>query len=248
MRGPDWLTARPVAHRGLHDAAAGRIENTLPAVAAAIEHGFAVEVDLQLSGDGEAMVFHDFTLDRLTTGAGEVAGRKATELAALPLRAGAARMPTLADLLDLTAGRTPLFIELKSRFDGAVPLVARTAALLARYDGPVAVMSFDPEAVRAFKSVAPKRPVGIVAEVFGDYVEWQLLSRLRKHQLSNLADAFAIDPTFIAYNVRHLPSIACETVCAQRGIPLLTWTVRTPEQRATAERYARQMIFEGFVP
>lgn len=248
MRGPDWLTARPVAHRGLHDSACGRIENTLPAVAAAIERGFAVEVDLQLAGDGEAMVFHDFTLERLTSATGGVSERKAAELCALPFRAGSARMPTLADLLDLTAGRTPLFLEIKSRFDGAPRLVQRAAEVLASYEGPVALMSFDPEATRLARKAMPGRPAGIVAEVFGDHAEWQRLSRLRKYQLSNLADAFALDPAFIAYNVRHLPSVACEVVRAQRAIPLLTWTVRTEEQRQTATKHADQMIFEGFVP
>jgi glycerophosphoryl diester phosphodiesterase len=248
MRAPDWLTARPVAHRGLHDPACGRMENTLPAVGAAIDKGFAVEVDLQLAADGEAMVFHDYTLERLTNATGALAERKAAELHALPFRTGTARMPTLADLLDLTAGRAPLFLEVKSRFDGAPRVVERVARLLKGYDGPVAVMSFDPEVTRASRALMPERPAGIVAEMFGDHAEWQRLSRLRKYQLSNLADAFAIDVAFIAYNVRHLPSIACEAVRAQRNIPILTWTVRTPDQRETAGKHADQMIFEGFVP
>lgn len=245
---PDWLTARPVAHRGLHDAAAGRLENTLPAIEAAIDRGFAVEVDLQLARCGEAMVFHDFTLDRLTTATGPVVKYQAMELRQIPFRVPKIRMPALPDLLHLTAGRVPLFLEIKSRFDGAPRVVERAAHLLADYHGPVAVMSFDPAVVTAAKAAMPQRPVGIVAEVFGDYAEWNVLSPFRKYQLSQLHHVFETRPDFIAYNVKHLPSVACEVLKAQRNLPVLTWTVRTPEQRAVAEQHADQMIFEGFVP
>lgn len=244
---PSWLTARPVAHRGLHDKTAGVVENTLPAIEAAIHHDFAVEVDLQLSGDGEVMVFHDYTLDRLTHDTGPLAERNLIELEHVLLKDSQAHIPTLGELLFFVAGRAPLFLEVKSRFDGAPHTLARTVDHLADYDGPVALMSFDPAVVAAGHDLFPGRPIGIVAEVFGDHEEWAPLSAFDKYQYSNLNHAYATRPDFIAYNVRHLPSVACETLRRQCSLPLLTWTVRDEAQRLVASKHADQMIFEGFV-
>ena len=94
MPGLDWLTAQPVAHRGLHDAASGVIENTASAFRAAIEGGFAIETDLQLSGDGEAMVHHDFALGRLTLGTRQLGAMTAAGLKEVPFRDTADRMLT----------------------------------------------------------------------------------------------------------------------------------------------------------
>ena len=124
MSGLDWLTARPVAHRGLHDAPNGIIENTPSAFAAAVAGNYAIECDLQISADGEAMVHHDDALGRLTDGSGRLDAMTAAELKRVPFRATADRMITVGDLCDLVAGRAPLVIELKSRFDGDRRLVA----------------------------------------------------------------------------------------------------------------------------
>src|ERR1043166_24447 len=126
MRAPDWLTARPVAHRGLHDEARGIIENMPAAAAAAIAGNFAIECDIQLSADGEAMVHHDGALGRLTEGSGALSGKTAAELKQVAFRATAERMLTLGELCALIAGRVPLLIGVKSRFDGDPKLVART--------------------------------------------------------------------------------------------------------------------------
>ena len=157
MAAPSWLTARPVAHRGLHDASRGILENTLPAAIAAIEHGFSIEVDLQMSRDGEVIVFHDDTLERLTTGTGRVAARTAADLADIPFKVGTARIPTLQDLLDTVAGRVPLVLELKSQWvrDPGTRLVAGVVAALEAYDGPVAAMSFDPDLVEGLRHAMP---------------------------------------------------------------------------------------------
>src|SRR4051794_11187505 len=118
MRAPNWLAARPIAHRGLHDRARGIIENMPAAAAAAVAQNFAIECDIQLSADREAMVHHDDTLDRLTEGSGGLNGRTAAELKAIAFRDTAEKMMTLGDLCALVAGRVPLLIEVKSRFDG----------------------------------------------------------------------------------------------------------------------------------
>src|SRR5437868_2542070 len=137
----DWLTARPIAHRGLHDAAGGVIENTLSAFKAAIAGGFGIETDLQISRDGEAMVHHDVALGRLTHGSRQLAAMTAAGLKEVPFKATADRMMTLGELCEFVASRASLVIELKSRFDGDQRLVMRAAQVLKSYAGPAAMMS-----------------------------------------------------------------------------------------------------------
>ena len=114
----DWLTAQPFAHRGLHDAAAGVIENTAGAVRAALAAGYGIEVDLQISADGEAMVHHDDVLGRLTEGEGRLDSLTAAELKRIAFRNSDERMMTLGELCDLVGGRVTMLVEVKSRFDG----------------------------------------------------------------------------------------------------------------------------------
>ncbi|MGI9387983.1 MAG: glycerophosphodiester phosphodiesterase family protein, partial [Methyloligellaceae bacterium] len=145
----DWLI-RPIAHRGLHRAQDGIIENTASAFEAAIDANYAIETDVRTSADGQAMVFHDASLDRLTTGDGDVATLAAAELKKTPFRATGDRMQALPDLLDQVAGQVPLVIEVKSDWNDPGPLERRIATDLAEYKGHVAVMSFDPRSVKAF--------------------------------------------------------------------------------------------------
>ena len=164
MAGLDWLIARPVAHRGLHDAQKGVIENTPSAFAAAIAGGYGIECDLQVSADGEAMVHHDDVLGRLTAGDGRLDALMAAELKRIPFNATGDRMITLTELCELVAGRTPLVIELKSRFRGDLGVVGHAAKVLAGYRGPVALMSFDPAQIAAAREITPQLPRGLVAE------------------------------------------------------------------------------------
>ena len=248
MRAPDWLTARPVAHRGLHDAARGIIENMPGAVQAAISGNFAVEVDIQLSADGEAMVHHDAALGRLTDGAGALRSKTAAELKAIPFKDTPERMMSLGDLCALVAGRVPLVIEVKSHFDGDRRLVARMAEVLASYTGPVVGMSFDPDQVMALRELMPKLPRGIVAERHYTAEDWPEASPAQRRDMTHLRHVFRTRPHFVAYWVDELPAMAPWIARRIFGLPLLTWTVRTPEQRARAISHADQMIFEGFTP
>jgi glycerophosphoryl diester phosphodiesterase len=248
MSGPDWLTAQPVAHRGLHDLAAGVVENTASAFAAAIAGGFAIETDLQLSSDGEAMVHHDFALGRLTLGSRQLAAMTAAGLKAVPFKATADRMMTLGEMCGFVAGRTPMLIELKSRFDGDLRLVRRAAAVLESYAGPFAVMSFDPEPIIALRALAPAFTRGIVAERTYKDSEWRTLTAKQKRSLAFLLHARRSRPHFIAYQVNDLPSPGPWIARNVFGRPLLTWTVRTDAERERARRRADQMIFEGFRP
>ncbi len=242
-----WLTARPIAHRGLHDAARGVVENTASAVAGAAAAGYGIEVDLQLSRDGEAMVHHDEALGRLAEGAGRLADSTAAELRPVPFRATADRMMTLGELCDLVGARVTLVLELKSRFDRDARLVARVAEVLAGYGGPVAAMSFDPYVVASLRRTAPHLRRGIVAERRFDHAEWQRMTATQRRFMAHLLHAPMTRPDFVAYRVDDLPAPATRLARAF-GIPVLTWTVRTPAQRQRATQWADQMIFEGFRP
>jgi len=248
MPGLDWLAARPIAHRGLHDAAAGTIENTASAFQAAIDGGFGIETDLQISSDGEAVVHHDFALGRFTHGSRQRAAMTAAGLKDVPFKATADRMLTLGELCELVAGRTPLVIELKSRFDGDRRLVARTAQVLQSYAGPVAVMSFDPRLVQALRETASGLPRGIVAERHYEDDEWRELTKAQRRELAFLLHSWRTRPHFVAYHVKDLPSPGPWIARNVFGLPLLTWTVRTEEDRQRASTWANQMIFEGFRP
>ncbi len=243
----DWLIATPIAHRGLHNAAAGIIENTASAVAAAIAGGYGIEVDLQISADGEAMVHHDDALGRLTEGTAALAALPAAAIQAAPFRATADRIMTLGGLCDLVAGRTTLLLELKSRFNGDERLPVRVAKVLAGYRGPVAAMSFDPGPLEALRTIAPSLMRGIVTERQYAHHHWNGLSTAAKRRLAFLLRAHRTRPHFVAYAVRDLPAVA-PALARLFGLPLLTWTVRSDDERARAMRYADQMIFEGFRP
>jgi glycerophosphoryl diester phosphodiesterase len=248
MRAPDWLTARPVAHRGLHDRARGIIENMPGAAAAAVAANFAIECDIQLTADGEAMVHHDGLLGRLTEGSDALLGKTSAELKQVVFKDTPEQMMSLGDLCALVAGRVPLVIEVKSRFDGDRKLVARMAEVLASYDGPAAGMSFDPDQVAALHELLPSRPRGIVAERDYSEANWPEATPAQRRGMLQLRHALRTRPHFVAWGVDDLPSLAPWIARNVFGCPLLTWTVRTPEQRAIAARHADQMIFEGFLP
>ncbi len=248
MRAPDWLTARPVAHRGLHDADRGIIENMPAAARGAVAGNFAIECDIQLSADGEAMVHHDYDLGRLTEGTGPLIEKTTAELKAIKFKQTDEQMMTLGDLCNLIAGRVPLVIEVKSTFQGDRRLVRRMAEVLASYSGPVVGMSFDPDQVRALRETMPTLTRGIVAQRSYEDGYWAKLTQAQRDSMLHLKHGFSSQPHFVAYWVEQLPAPAPWIARNVFGCPLLTWTVRTPEQRAAAARYADQMIFEGFTP
>ncbi len=242
----DWLTASPIAHRGLHDKANGCEENSLEAFAAAITHGFAIECDLQLSADGEAMVFHDHTLDRLTAETGPIIARTAADLQQMAYANGRGTIPTLSQLLDLTDGDAGLVLELKSRFDGDIRLAARVSELLAGYAGPVAVMSFDPVPIAWLADNAPQISRGIVADGATDpeYDELPLPVRLDMRHFTHIAKT---RPDFLSLWHEWLP---CPPSRAARrtGLPIITWTIRNNLQASEALRWCDQITFEGYRP
>jgi glycerophosphoryl diester phosphodiesterase len=243
-----WLTTRPIAHRGLHDKAKGIIENTASAAKAAIAGNYAIECDVQLTADGEAVVFHDFALDRLTSGKGPVAAMTAAALAALAMRDTGDRIMALRDWLSLIASRSVAVIEIKSDFSGDMRLARRVAEVVKGYDGPLALKSFDARIVKELREIAPEVPRGIVAMNDYDHHEYVKLTPAQKHALANLLHFSQTKPDFLSWRVGDLP-VAAPFLCrTQLGLPVIAWTVRTQDERAIAGTHADQMVFEGFRP
>ncbi len=244
---PEWLTARPVAHRGLHDAATGVIENTPSAFHAAIAGNYAIECDVQITADGEAMVYHDDALGRLTEGTAKLSASSAAELKGVPFKTTADRMLTLGELCELVAGRVTLLVEIKSRFDGDMRLATRAAKVLAAYKGPVAVMSFDPEPMTVAKDLAPALTRGLVA-MRRDQTARADHDTAGAHGLTYARHVLAARMQFLAYRVKDLPSAVPLFARNMLRLPLLTWTARTSADQARAARWADQIIFEGIRP
>jgi glycerophosphoryl diester phosphodiesterase len=246
LREFDWLVARPIAHRGLHTKSKGIIENTESAFAAAIKGNYAIECDVQLTGDGEAVVFHDDDLDRLTEANGPVKALTAKELKRVKFKATTERMQTLAELLEQVDGRSTLVIELKSLWDENDALAMRSLQILENYKGPCCLMSFDPSLVARLRELSPQTVRGIVADraTHPFYNTLPVAKRYAMRTFSHLAET---QPHFVSYNWRDLP-FEPVTEIRRLGHPVISWTARSKEDASQALRYCDQVTFEGFNP
>lgn len=238
----------PIAHRALHDENAGRPENSHAAIRAAIRAGYAIEIDIQPSRDGIPMVFHDYDMKRLTGIAGPIARQTAADLCEITLLGGGEGIPTLTQILDDVSGRVPLLIEIKDQDGTLGPSVGRleqtVAAALTTYTGPVAVMSFNPHSVAAFGQAAPDIPRGLTTSAF--YPEgWGLIPAATRNRLRDIPDFDAVGASFLSHDHRDLtrPRVA---ELRQQGVPVLCWTIRSPEQEAEARKIAHNITFEGY--
>ncbi len=246
---PDFLRL-PIAHRAFHDVAAGRPENSLVAMTAAIGRGYGIEIDIQPSADGRAMVFHDYDLGRLTGESGPIRGRSAAELSDLVLKGGTEGIPTLEKALAHVAGRVPLLIEIKDQ-DGALGpdvgvLERDIAACLAGYGGPVAVMSFNPHAVMAMAELVPDIPRGLITCDFSRK-NWPLVPRARLDELRGIPDYERSGACFISHQVEGLSNPRIAELKAQ-GAKVLCWTVKNAREEMQARAVAGNITFEGYAP
>ena len=254
MNTPGWLTARPIAHRGLHDCGRGAVvENSSSAAKAAMARGYAIECDVQLARDGEAIVFHDFTLERLSAHTGRLDSFTAKELRSMRLRGGD-MIATLPEFLAQIGGAAPLVCEIKSRFDGDMRLAERVAACAAAYQGPMCIESFDPIVMAHLRANQAQLqieqiPLGMVAMANYDQenCEWSHLDATNKRALAQFLHFEQTLPDFLSYCLRDLPHAVPHLCRAGLGMPVTIWTVRTQEQRAPALRHGDQIVFEGEV-
>ncbi len=244
---PSFLTA-PIAHRAFHDVNDGRPENSRAAIKAAIERGYGIEIDLQMSHDLQAMVFHDYDLTRLAEAKGPIRQRHSDELRSVRLRGGDEGIPTFTEVLDLVAGRVPLLVEIKDQ-DGAMgprtgDLEMSAAQCLEGYQGDVAIMSFNPNAVAEFAKHRSNLPLGLVTCAYLQE-DWSLLPTATRKYLRNIPDFDRVGASFISHDVTDLTNPAV-TRLKDRDTPVLCWTVRSQEVEMTAREIADNITFEGY--
>lgn len=228
-----FLKAQPYAHRGLHGR--GVIENSRAAFQAAIALGHGIELDVQAARDGEAMVFHDATLDRLTGHTGAVAARSIGELQRIELEGIDETIAPLVEILALVASRVPILIEIKTTGPRVAPLCLSVRRALEGYLGPAAIMSFNPLVGAWFGEHSPRIIRGLIVTEEG--------KRGAKGRFERWASMAKAKPDFLAYDVRDLPS-RFAGAARTRGIPVLTWTVRTAEAERRAQLHADEAIYE----
>ncbi len=234
----EWLTGQAYAHRGLHGMQDGRtiLENSPAAFEAALAQNLGIECDVQASNDHAAFVFHDEDLERLTEATGAVIDRSALDLDRVQLRAGHGPIPRLAHLLDQVAGRVPILIEVKTHGRTRVKrLCLAVRRALEGYGGKVAVMSFDPRVGHWFYTNAPHVVRGLV-------ITEEDRSGVKGRAQRHLA-LWHAKPDFLAYDLRDLPS-RFASAQRERGLPVLTWTVRNAADERHAIRHADEIIFE----
>lgn len=242
---------RPIAHRGLHDRGRGIIENTASAFAAAIERGYAIECDVQLSRDGIPMIFHDDDLDRLTGVAGPVGARTMAELASYTLLDSAAgdTPQRFSEFLAQINGRVLLQIELKQQPDkSSTEVLAQTVMdALRGYRGPVTLESFDPKLITEVKKRGATMPVGIVTYAY-DEPEWdQHLPDSTKFMLRHLLHWPVSRFDFISCRDKSLDLPAVK-LFRSLGMPVCAWTIKSPAAALAVLGKADQIVFEGFDP
>lgn len=231
-----WLGKTPIAHRGRHDMNWAVWENTLPAFERAIAEGLAIECDVHLTLDGEAVVFHDNDLKRLAGVDAFVWQRTLAELQAMKIGTAQDHPPSLQEMLDLVAGRVPLIIEIKGIAGHDEGLVAKVGAALAAYRGQAAVMSFDHWIVRQFAAEIPDRAGGLTA--YGS------TQRDMEAHFSMLAHGIS----FVSYDIEALSNPFTRFVRDRLDMPVISWTIRDPAAAARSQAFAVQMTFEGFDP
>lgn len=230
------------AHRGLHDSE--KAENSMSAFAAAVEHGYAIELDVRLSKDGELVVFHDDTLDRMTEAVGRVDSFTVEELSRLHLGGTDDCVPTFRDVLKLVDGRVPLLVEMKEDI-GKYGVTKKTAEMLKEYHGEYIVESFNPFALARFGTLMPDVARGFLCS---NYLKHPKMRKLKYFIVQNMMLNFNCKPDFIAYDHAEWKNAGLSMVrFFYPKTPLICWTVRSPEEEAAAAEHGfTSFIFENY--
>lgn len=238
----DFLFHPPVAHRGLWRKD-GAPENSLAAFQAACQAGYGIELDVHLSSDGEAMVFHDHSLKRMTGEEGRLADRTVADLQALRLKGTDERIPTLVETLALVGHRAMVHVELKTGFGEVGPLEQRVHEILMDHAGPTCVIGFNPYSHAWFADRFPGVLRGLDSYAWADPVPQ--LGDEQRRAFANLQQVAIARPHFLAMS---LDTVATEVVAKHRakGMPVVAWTVRGPDQWAPIKDHCDNLIFEGF--
>ena len=242
--------ARPIAHRGLHNIDKGIAENSATAFELAIERGYGIECDLQLSSDGEAMVIHDDVLDRVAEAKGRVREMTANDIAKIKLSGSSAGDRTLyfAELLALVDGRVPVAVEIKAQHDGRNDELVRFAVTVAAtYKGLLAFISFDPNILALLRKHGFKGPTGIIVERLQSEMALKHLTAWQRFAMRNLLHHFQTRFDLIAcsHMALTMPSIR---LFRALGFPVLTWTIKNEQEEIRARPHCDQIAFEEYSP
>ena len=237
----DLLFHPPIAHRGLWSPG-GAPENSLAAFQAACAAGYSVELDVQLSADGEAMVFHDDGLERMTGARGRLADRTAADLANLRLVGTDEPIPTLLETLAVIGHRAMVHVELKTPYGEVGPLEQRTHEVIIDHAGPVCVIGFNPYSHAWFAERYPGVLRGLDSY---SYRRAPHMAEAQRRSFAELEHIAIARPHFLALGLDMLPSERAAGLRAE-GMPLIAWTVKAPEQWEPLKDSCDNLIFEGF--
>jgi len=243
--GEAWerLFAPAIAHRGLWTPG-GAPENSLAALQAACAHGYGIELDVQLTSDGEAVVFHDYSLDRMTAQSGRVKDHTAADLGKIRLADSDETIPTLAETLTLIGHRAMVHIELKTPFGEVGPLEKRVSEVLLDHNGPIAVIGFNPYSHAWFADHHPQILRGLDSYSYADGKPAKLAPEQRR-AFAALEHVEIARPDFLALGLDMLPSARADDYRA-KGMPVVAWTIRSPEQWEAVRDHCDNLIFEGY--
>jgi glycerophosphoryl diester phosphodiesterase len=233
----------PIAHRGLWSPD-GCPENSLGAFQSACAAGYNIELDVQLTADGEAVVFHDATLERMTGAPGRIADHTAADIGAMRLGGADETVPTLAEALTLVGHKAMVHIEIKAPYGEVGPLERRVHEVLIDHNGPTCVIGFNPYSHAWFADHHPRilRGLDSYSYVGGD--ARHLAPELRK-EFAQLRHVAIARPHFLALSLDMLPSARADSL-RKDGMPIIAWTVRSPEQWSAVQLHCDNLIFEGF--
>ena len=242
----------PFAHRGLHDCGgllgSGQTENSFSSFRAAINAGYGIELDLQLSGDGIPVVFHDKSLKRLTKMDKDVSELEVKLLKELKLPNNET-IPTFNEFLDLVAGQVPLLVELKDQDGFRIPNSGRleyeVATALRKYNGAIAVMSFNPYSIKEFGLQLPSIPRGLVTESF-KRADWPELDIKTLNKLRSLNAVKEVEASFISHEHLDLESKFIKKIPPE--VKVFSWTIRNKRALKVALKKSQNITFEGFIP
>jgi len=231
----DWITRRPITHRALHDETKGIAENSRSAVIAAVSAGYHIEIDLQPSVDHVPMIFHDYTLERMTAATGELRDKTAAELQTLKLNGTQDTIWPLSELLEIVSGKVGLILELKGRAQADDGFIQSIATALENYTGDVAIMSFNHWLLADANQFAPDLTLGQTAK--GDDTLYKVHEEARV--------AYNVD--FVSYKYADLDCKFIQQTRA-KNMPVICWTVKSQEDADIAYEKTDQITFEGCTP
>ena len=249
----DCMLERPIAHRGLHDLSHGIVENSISAALCAIQSGYAIECDIQKTRDGNYIVFHDETLDRLTAHSGSITQYALTDLQEVQLLTTQDTIPSLQLFLTAIGGRAPLFIEIKSDFSDQVEFSQDLARILSQYQGPIALESFDPRIISNLRKNAKEFalshiPLGIVAQADYCEKEWPMLSRDLNISMKHFLHFNQTQPDFISWRSADFPHAIPNLFKSALRKPITAWTIHSQAEEKNTLQWADQIVFEGYRP